>query len=154
MRARHQPERFVEVVLRAERNHVSRGDLANARCLRIKAAPDDAKRDVTVGDDSDQPRSLLDDRERTDVFLLHQSRRLTNRRFRRDGARPLRHHLNDLRSHDCPLPRSGCLISAFPPRPLLQTASGRRGDGCRAGHEIGDAPFCAFAHFFEGRRRM
>src|SRR5438552_749327 len=80
-------------------------------------SPVDAKRYVTLGDDPREPRFLVDDRERTDVFLLHQPRRVTNRCLRRHSARPLRHYFVDLRSHVCP-PSETCLLPfRFPPSP-------------------------------------
>src|SRR5437764_11706322 len=95
----------------------------------------DANRHVTIGDDPDQPGSLLDDRERADVLLLHQLRSLTYQRLGRDSVRPLRHHLADLRLHDRPFPRdsrpiaTGCSVasrSSWPPPAPEASSRGRR----------------------------
>jgi len=71
LRVRHHLQRLIEVVLRGEREHFRRGDLSDACCVRIEAAGDDANSDVTIGDDTHQPRFLLDDGQRAHVFLLH-----------------------------------------------------------------------------------
>ena len=89
----HHSERVVEVVLRGERRDIARGHVADNRGVGVQPAGDDAHGHVTVGDDADQPLSLVDHRQRADVFFIHQPRGLAHGGSCCHGARPLGHQL-------------------------------------------------------------
>jgi hypothetical protein len=61
-----------------EGRDIVRGYVADHRCLRVQPATDDAHGHVAVGDDSDQSFCFVDHRQRADVFLIHQARRLAH----------------------------------------------------------------------------
>ena len=82
--------------------NICRGHVADQRCVGVQSASDDTHSHVTVGDDSDQPLSLVDDWQRANILLIHQPRSLAHRHLRCHRPRPLRHHFCNLRSHHRP----------------------------------------------------
>src|SRR4051794_15891887 len=99
--ARHQPQRFVEVLLRIDRDEVGGGDLARGHGLRVLALGHDADDDVAVGERPNKALAL-DDRGQTDVLLLHHLRGVGDRLLGVDRTRVRAHYVSDALAHPEP----------------------------------------------------
>jgi len=94
----HQAQRFIQLLLRVDRDEFARCDLADRGAVGGLSFRDDANRDVAVGDGADE-LVAVDDGNNARVLVAHQPRRFDHGGFARECARVLRHQVTDAVGH-------------------------------------------------------
>src|SRR3954451_16086220 len=125
---RHQAERFVELLLRVDRDEVGGSDLVDRRRLRVAPFGDHLDRDVAVCDDPDEALAV-DDRRDARVLVAHQPGGVDDAAAGGDRARVLCHELSDLHAR---VLSAGDGAQTTPRRPeqLVPGAPRRQAPGC------------------------
>jgi predicted DNA-binding protein (MmcQ/YjbR family) len=94
----HDSQRFIEILLRIDRDNVLRSNFSNGRLIGISPLCDDPNCDIAVGQHPDQ-FVAVDNRCKSDILVPHHLRRVRNGFAGVDSARIGGHEVFDALSH-------------------------------------------------------